>query len=355
MRVFGQIIKSTLLIIYALCGLALLVFIVPATGLKAKSVPTGSMRPAISPGSLVIIQSVPLSQLAVGDIITYRDSDDPKTTITHRIIKEEQKAGTPFYVTKGDANAREDAEIVGGQVVGRVIFGVPVLGAVSDWLKKPVGLLLVVVLPGLYVIYDEVRRLRQNLKRHPVKPENANPAPTPPASAQPTSAEVTPPASGPRRPPMDGMTRRIGLVLVGLLVLGVASTRAALQTNTVTLADSHLAIITIPLTAADCKNGGWQTFHNPDGSPMFKNQGQCIAFVNALAHGHCDSIHISNVGPGSSVTVVCVTKNRTTTINTTTLNADNSNQQDATSGSGTNTGNSSNSSAGQTSETVTSP
>lgn len=27
-----------------------------------------------------------------------------------------------------------------------------------------------------------------------------------------------------------------------------------------------------------CKNGGWKNFKNPDGSMMFKNQGQCIAF-----------------------------------------------------------------------------
>ena len=27
-----------------------------------------------------------------------------------------------------------------------------------------------------------------------------------------------------------------------------------------------------------CKNGGWKNFKNPDGTMMFKNQGQCIAF-----------------------------------------------------------------------------
>ena len=32
----------------------------------------------------------------------------------------------------------------------------------------------------------------------------------------------------------------------------------------------------VPMTAADCKRGGWKTFT----SPGFKNQGQCVAYVN---------------------------------------------------------------------------
>ena len=30
----------------------------------------------------------------------------------------------------------------------------------------------------------------------------------------------------------------------------------------------------LPTTAEQCKNGGWHNY------PQFKNQGQCIAFVN---------------------------------------------------------------------------
>lgn len=31
-------------------------------------------------------------------------------------------------------------------------------------------------------------------------------------------------------------------------------------------------------TKDQCKNGGWQNFKNADGSPMFKNQGQCVSY-----------------------------------------------------------------------------
>jgi hypothetical protein len=40
---------------------------------------------------------------------------------------------------------------------------------------------------------------------------------------------------------------------------------------------------TVPLTKADCKKGGWKTFTDP----KFKNQGQCVAYVNHHStHGH---------------------------------------------------------------------
>jgi hypothetical protein len=39
----------------------------------------------------------------------------------------------------------------------------------------------------------------------------------------------------------------------------------------------------VPTTTEDCKNNGWKNFENPDGSPMFKKQGDCVSYV--AAHG----------------------------------------------------------------------
>jgi hypothetical protein len=38
-----------------------------------------------------------------------------------------------------------------------------------------------------------------------------------------------------------------------------------------------------PLTKDDCKNGGWQNLRAADGS-SFKNQGQCVSYVNHVNH-----------------------------------------------------------------------
>ncbi len=37
-----------------------------------------------------------------------------------------------------------------------------------------------------------------------------------------------------------------------------------------------LSSATQPMSASECKNGGWQTFTNP----TFKNQGDCVSFAN---------------------------------------------------------------------------
>jgi hypothetical protein len=50
--------------------------------------------------------------------------------------------------------------------------------------------------------------------------------------------------------------------------------------NSVVLASAELYIsISVPTDKDQCKNNGWMTLFRPDGSP-FKNQGDCIQFVN---------------------------------------------------------------------------
>jgi hypothetical protein len=38
-----------------------------------------------------------------------------------------------------------------------------------------------------------------------------------------------------------------------------------------------------PTTTEECKNNGWKNFQNPDGTRMFKNQGDCVSYV--ATHG----------------------------------------------------------------------
>jgi WD40-like Beta Propeller Repeat len=38
-----------------------------------------------------------------------------------------------------------------------------------------------------------------------------------------------------------------------------------------------------PRTTEECKKNGWKNFKNPNGSPMFKNQGDCVSYV--ATHG----------------------------------------------------------------------
>jgi hypothetical protein len=73
------------------------------------------------------------------------------------------------------------------------------------------------------------------------------------------------------------------------LLFGVASAATVAIIGTAGMAAAHSAVANTdpkPTSKADCKNGGYQTFG-------FKNQGQCVAYVehNVLGHGYGSGNH----------------------------------------------------------------
>jgi hypothetical protein len=71
----------------------------------------------------------------------------------------------------------------------------------------------------------------------------------------------------------------IELRKLGPALAAVATVATVGSVFTVSAAkNSQPADATTGYTKDQCKNGGWQTFKNPDGSPMFKNQGDCVSF-----------------------------------------------------------------------------
>lgn len=148
-----------------LCCGAILLMNWSLLGYKTLSVPTGSMRPTITPGSLVLVHRVPSSSLKVGDIITYINPLDPKLTISHRIVKTYLVSGkVRAFVTKGDANKFDDVPITSGSILGQVTWHVSNVGGWLLDIKKPI-----IILPILYVaagllMIEEATELSQYLK-----------------------------------------------------------------------------------------------------------------------------------------------------------------------------------------------
>jgi signal peptidase I len=146
------------------CG-ALLLFGWSGTGWKALIVPTASMRPAIPPGSLILTHRVSTASLEVGDIITYVNPLNPKTTISHRIIREYLIGNkVPAFITKGDANKSPDRPLTASSVVGKVIWHIPNVGSWLLFIKRPIVILPVIYLAALILMIEEVRRLSDYLK-----------------------------------------------------------------------------------------------------------------------------------------------------------------------------------------------
>jgi signal peptidase len=132
---------------------------VQSRGGKLLSVQTGSMTPNIDKGDLVTVTRVPKTQLRVGDVVTYINPRNNKQTITHRIIALPNKANGGRFTVKGDANAAADQPVNPTSILGRVNFHARYLGYVLDFIRKPIGLALIIYMPALFIVIDELKRL----------------------------------------------------------------------------------------------------------------------------------------------------------------------------------------------------
>lgn len=127
-------------------------------------VQSGSMEPAIHTGSLVV--SKPMAEYAIDDVITYNDDSTNQTPTTHRVVEIKNDNGAVSYVTKGDANNDRDRKAVEQKnVLGKVLFSVPYLGYIVDFIKKPIGFILVVLIPALLIVSEEAKKIWLEIKK----------------------------------------------------------------------------------------------------------------------------------------------------------------------------------------------
>jgi signal peptidase len=143
----------------AVIALLLLTTMIPIPGnLQAKVVKSGSMEPSIKTGGIVFVH--PSTSYEVGDIITF--GKDTKTVIptTHRIVKVNGNGSSKTFTTKGDANDVADpTDTRLGDVSGKVVFSVPYLGFVLDFARKPLGFSLLVGVPAVVIILEEIGKI----------------------------------------------------------------------------------------------------------------------------------------------------------------------------------------------------
>jgi signal peptidase len=127
----------------------------PLFGVRTNIVLSGSMEPAISTGSIIITRPISPGAIEVGDIITYASRSGTFIT-THRVIGIEQNPDLRF-ITKGDANRDKDpAPISPDQVLGKLFLVIPGLGYLISYIKNPVALIILIVVPLVIVLGFEL-------------------------------------------------------------------------------------------------------------------------------------------------------------------------------------------------------
>ena len=130
-RGVGSALLTTAMVVLLL--LAAVVTVVPRLiGAVPLTVLSGSMEPTISAGDLVVVRPTDPADLRIGDVVTVQPVSDDPTLVTHRIVGVTHGGdGLAGFVTQGDANEHPDEPVVPEQVMGRVVYTVPLIGHVT--------------------------------------------------------------------------------------------------------------------------------------------------------------------------------------------------------------------------------
>jgi len=104
-------------------------------GYGAAVVLSGSMEPTFSTGDLIVVKEQ--NDYILDDIVVYQEAS---FLVVHRIVG----IGESEVITKGDANNVVDEPIQASAIKGKVLFAIPGVGTVVNFLKSPMGTILVV-------------------------------------------------------------------------------------------------------------------------------------------------------------------------------------------------------------------
>jgi len=201
MRVIRKVL-SGVIVAAGLC-LAAAMLLPAAFGYQRYVITGGSMQGTYDRGSIVFDKPVPVSDLKVGDVVTYTPpaSTGVHGLITHRIISvtNHGKDGVS-YRTKGDANPEADPWKfqLDQPTQARVAFAIPYVGfGIAALSMLPVRMLIIGV-PALLIAFALMARLwRQageeaRARREATFAQQAAAPPPPPGGAPPSPGTAIP-------------------------------------------------------------------------------------------------------------------------------------------------------------------
>ena len=125
------------------------------------------MQPTLNIDDVILVKRCDIRELNKNDIITF--TKDEKI-ISHRIVKIIEKEKDRNFVTKGDINEVEDVGFVHkDQSYGRVIFNIPKLGKLLNFIQNKEGFvraaILVIIVFVLICMKDEKKNRRKMIRR----------------------------------------------------------------------------------------------------------------------------------------------------------------------------------------------
>lgn len=138
-------------------------------GYRFYNVLTPSMRPAFDPGDMIFVKYTNADELKVGDVVTFTPSKTSTVYLTHRIveIREDENSGTPYIVTRGDANNANDPPVSAATVVGVYQFRIPKAGNIITFVRENFIVLAIVIVAlfALIVLLKSYFAIQESEKR----------------------------------------------------------------------------------------------------------------------------------------------------------------------------------------------
>jgi len=120
---------------------------------RVVTVLSGSMRPSMPVGSMVVDTPIALDKIRVGDVITFQAPIEDHRVVSHRVVQiVDEGTSRPTIITKGDANNAEDPwrATLTSAPAWKVRTAVPMVGFAVLALRDPnVHRVLVYVIPSL--------------------------------------------------------------------------------------------------------------------------------------------------------------------------------------------------------------
>ena len=162
---------------------------------QIRPVLSGSMRPGLPVGGIVITERVPTSTLQVRDVVVFHRPDKPAELVVHRIIELNPSAAGPIVQTQGDANTVPDPWKVSlhGTTAYRAVFSLPLIGYAAVWAHNPTGRQTLTLVGMLLVVGAAIGAVITRLlarRASPGKNTGADASRTAPDAAAPSPSHV---------------------------------------------------------------------------------------------------------------------------------------------------------------------
>lgn len=150
----GRILSWVLLLV-TLAVLAATVGVPRLAGATPYTILTGSMKPAMPPGSLIVVRKTDADDLGIGTPVTYQLESGKSTVVTHRIVAVGTNArGERTFTMQGDANNTADEKPVRpAQIRGAVWYHLPYVGYLNTWITGEQHIVLLTVVVSALLLY----------------------------------------------------------------------------------------------------------------------------------------------------------------------------------------------------------